>query len=70
MGARIDRERFDLIDYARFQQRLERCLSTLAGLLERPGFGRGPATLGAELELFNAAFLIGSSLWLAARDQG
>ena len=28
------------------------CLSTLGQLLARPGFGVGPATLGAELELF------------------
>jgi hypothetical protein len=52
MGTSIDREAFDEVDDARFRQRLEQCLSTLAGLLERPGFGVGPPTLGAELELF------------------
>jgi hypothetical protein len=52
MGTSIDREAFDEFDYARFQQRLGQCLSTLGRLLERPGFGVGPATLGAELELF------------------
>ncbi|HZD69418.1 MAG TPA: glutamate--cysteine ligase [Actinomycetes bacterium] len=52
MGKGIDRETFDQLDYVRFQQRLEQCLSTLGRLLERPGFGVGPATLGAELELF------------------
>jgi hypothetical protein len=52
MGAGIDRETFDQRDYARFQQRLEQCLSTLGRLLQQPGFGVGPATLGAELELF------------------
>ncbi len=52
MGTSIDREAFDEVDTARFRQRLEQCLSTLARLLERPGFGVGPATLGAELELF------------------
>jgi hypothetical protein len=51
MGESIDRERFDQADDARFQQRLQQCLSTLGRLLERPGFGVGPATLGAELEL-------------------
>ncbi|HZD00324.1 MAG TPA: glutamate--cysteine ligase [Actinomycetes bacterium] len=52
MGKGIDRETFDQLDYARFQQRLEECLSMLGRLLRRPGFGVGPATLGAELELF------------------
>jgi hypothetical protein len=52
MGTSIDREAFDEVDNARFQQRLGQCLSTLGRLLERPGFGVGPATLGAELELF------------------
>src|SRR5262245_48223003 len=52
MGESIDRETFDEVDDARFHERLEQCLSMLGGLLERPGFGVGPATLGAELELF------------------
>jgi hypothetical protein len=52
VGKSIDIETFDLLDYGRFQQRLEQCLSTLGRLLQRPGFGIGPATLGAELELF------------------
>src|SRR6266508_4646068 len=52
MGSGIDQETFDAGDYARFQQRLTQCLATLGRLLERPGFGVGPATLGAELELF------------------
>jgi gamma-glutamyl:cysteine ligase YbdK (ATP-grasp superfamily) len=51
VGTDIDRETFDEADDAPFQQRLEQCLSTLGQLLERPGFGVGPATLGAELEL-------------------
>jgi gamma-glutamyl:cysteine ligase YbdK (ATP-grasp superfamily) len=52
MGTDIDDQEFDEGDYARFAERLEECLSALGGLLERPGFGAGPATLGAELELF------------------
>jgi hypothetical protein len=52
MGSDIDRETFDEADYVRFQQRLEQCLATLGRLLGQPGFGVGPATLGAELELF------------------
>jgi gamma-glutamyl:cysteine ligase YbdK (ATP-grasp superfamily) len=52
MGTDIDQEWFDADDYLRFAERLEQCLSTLGQLLERPGFGVGPATVGAELELF------------------
>src|SRR6516164_1582089 len=52
MGTDIDDQEFDEGDYARFAERLEECLSALGGLLARPGFGSGPATLGAELELF------------------
>ena len=33
MGKGIDQETFDQLDYARFQQRLEQCLSTLGRLL-------------------------------------
>src|SRR6516225_263775 len=51
MGTDIDRHEFDERDYARFAERLEECLTALGELLERPGFGAGPATLGAELEL-------------------
>jgi hypothetical protein len=50
MGAEITRETFGEQDYARFRERLERCLSDLGELLGRPGFGAGPATVGAELE--------------------
>lgn len=35
---------------ARFRRRLRRCLGVLEDLLADPGFGRGPRTLGAELE--------------------
>ncbi len=52
MGTRIEREEFAEHDYARFRERLEQCLSALGQLLERHGFGAGPATIGAELELF------------------
>jgi gamma-glutamyl:cysteine ligase YbdK (ATP-grasp superfamily) len=52
MGTGIDKEEFDERDYPRFRARLEECLSALGQLLERPGFGAGPATIGAELELF------------------
>jgi len=52
VGTDIDQEDFDDRDYARFAERLEECLSTLGQLLGRPGFGTGPASVGAELELF------------------
>jgi predicted ArsR family transcriptional regulator len=52
MGLAIDREQFDPVDYRRFGQRLDECLLAMGRLLERPGFGTGPTTLGAELELF------------------
>jgi hypothetical protein len=51
MGTEITREKFDERDYARFRERLEQNLSELRRLLERPGFGAGPVTIGAELEL-------------------
>ena len=52
MGTDIDQEQFGERDYSRFAERLEECLSALGQLLERPGFGAGPATVGAELEVF------------------
>jgi gamma-glutamyl:cysteine ligase YbdK (ATP-grasp superfamily) len=52
MGLTIDQERFDPVDYQRFQARLDECLLALARLQGRPGFGAGPCTVGAELELF------------------
>jgi gamma-glutamyl:cysteine ligase YbdK (ATP-grasp superfamily) len=52
VGTEIDREEFDEADYRRFAERLGDCLGALGQLLDRPGFGVGPATVGAELELF------------------
>jgi hypothetical protein len=52
VGLEIDRDRFEEEDYRRFRARLERSLGALRELLARPGFGEGPASLGAELELF------------------
>jgi gamma-glutamyl:cysteine ligase YbdK (ATP-grasp superfamily) len=52
MGLSIDRERFDPVDYRRFERRLDECLLALGRLLGRPSFGIGPTTVGAELELF------------------
>ncbi|GHE32713.1 hypothetical protein GCM10017673_39430 [Streptosporangium violaceochromogenes] len=52
MGQRVDRERFSEAEFGRFGERLAEQLVTLRDLLARPGFGAGPATVGAELELF------------------
>jgi gamma-glutamyl:cysteine ligase YbdK (ATP-grasp superfamily) len=51
MGTDIGQEEFDESDYSHFAERLQECLSALRQLLDRPGFGVGPATVGAELEL-------------------
>jgi gamma-glutamyl:cysteine ligase YbdK (ATP-grasp superfamily) len=51
MGRGVEKESFDERDYLCFRDRLEESLSVLSRLLERPGFGVGPATIGAELEL-------------------
>ncbi|MEZ5567714.1 MAG: glutamate--cysteine ligase [Halioglobus sp.] len=52
MGIEIDRTRFAPEDYERFRDALERNLQALAELLAEPGFGRGPASIGAELEMY------------------
>jgi gamma-glutamyl:cysteine ligase YbdK (ATP-grasp superfamily) len=51
MGAEIDRDHFDEVDYGRFGERLRESLDALAQVLVRPDFGTGPPSLGAELEL-------------------
>jgi gamma-glutamyl:cysteine ligase YbdK (ATP-grasp superfamily) len=51
MGLPVEQTEFDDADRERFAARLGQNLQALQSLLERPGFGVGPATLGAELEL-------------------
>lgn len=51
MGLEIDRSEFDDEDYERFDERLAASLEVLRELLERPGMGAGPASIGAELEV-------------------
>jgi gamma-glutamyl:cysteine ligase YbdK (ATP-grasp superfamily) len=51
MGVHIARERFEEHEFAAFEQRLDECVEALGRLLERRGFGEGPLSLGAELEL-------------------
>ncbi len=50
MGLEINRTDFDERDYTAFDAKLRRDLEALARLLERPGFGDGPTTMGAEVE--------------------
>ncbi|WP_220183352.1 glutamate--cysteine ligase [Sphaerisporangium album] len=52
MGQQVAKERFSEAEYARFGRRLEDSLVALRELLARPGFGAGPASVGAELEFF------------------
>lgn len=51
MGFEIERDCFDDTDYQRFSESLRRSLAALEQVLRRPGFGVGPTTIGAELEL-------------------
>ncbi|HSK97213.1 MAG TPA: hypothetical protein VK891_11395 [Euzebyales bacterium] len=48
----VEPEDFGAQDDDRLRERLGQSLSALDTLLRRPGFGVGPQTLGAELELF------------------
>ncbi len=50
MGLEIDREEFEPADHQRFAERLQQSLVALERVLARPGFGEGPASIGAELE--------------------
>jgi gamma-glutamyl:cysteine ligase YbdK (ATP-grasp superfamily) len=51
MGLEIDREHFSDADFDCFARRLQQSLSILEKLLDSPDFGRGPCSLGAELEV-------------------
>ncbi len=51
MGIEIDRHEFGPDEYARFSARLDASLDVLEELLARPGFGEGPPSIGAELEV-------------------
>jgi hypothetical protein len=52
MGQEIDQDEFSSEDYERYGRRLQDGLVALERLLERPGFGRGDPSIGAELEFF------------------
>ena len=51
MGLDVPRESFEQADFERFAAKLQSNLQALDLLLRRPGFGEGPASVGAELEL-------------------
>jgi len=52
MGQDLDKARFSEAEFFQFGERLQEQLGVLRELLARPGFGEGPTTIGAELELF------------------
>ena len=52
MGKSIEKTEFTPADYERFQQRLHDNLVKLEEIINTPGFGSGPASFGAELELY------------------
>ena len=52
MGLLIDREEFSEEDFSRFSERLAESVTALGYAIDRKGFGVGPTTMGAELELF------------------
>jgi hypothetical protein len=52
LGLAIQREQFEDREYRDFAHRLDECLLALDLLLDRPGFGQGPRSLGAELEFY------------------
>ncbi|MDX1735547.1 MAG: glutamate--cysteine ligase [Halioglobus sp.] len=52
MGIEIDRTAFEQGDYDRFRAALEGNLAALADCLATPGFGNGPGSMGAELEMY------------------
>ncbi|MEU8201135.1 glutamate--cysteine ligase [Streptosporangium sp. NPDC049046] len=52
MGQQVDKDRYSEAEFLRFRGKLAEQLDTLREVLARPGFGAGPATIGAELEMF------------------
>ncbi|NVK40843.1 MAG: glutamate--cysteine ligase [Oceanospirillaceae bacterium] len=52
MGLEIEKSNFTEQEFRSFHQRLDRNLEALKLLLRRAGFGKGPASVGAELELY------------------
>ncbi|MEZ4257456.1 MAG: hypothetical protein R3B36_00225 [Polyangiaceae bacterium] len=51
LGIEILKETFDDAERDAFAAKLQRCLEAMRELLARPGFGEGPPSVGAEVEL-------------------
>jgi len=73
MGVDVDKDEFTSEDYAAFSERLEDNLTALRELLARREFGRGPASMGAEVEMFlvdaqGQPLLVSQQVLDAARD--
>lgn len=51
VGEEIESERFPSGDHHRFAERCREGVATLGRMLVRPGFGEGPPSIGAELEI-------------------
>jgi gamma-glutamyl:cysteine ligase YbdK (ATP-grasp superfamily) len=73
VGIEIEQESFSAADYERFKQRLQEDVQALDEVLARPGFGIGPRTVGAELEMFLVdgdarPFAIGANVERAAAN--
>ena len=51
MGREIDRDAFEEKEYVAFSERLDESLAVVGEVITGPGFGVGPMTIGAELEL-------------------
>ena len=52
MGLSVKNDDFTTADYQQFSTRVRENLAALKLLLKRPGFGIGPASFGAELEMY------------------
>lgn len=61
MGENVERDSFTPADYEEFGKRLQGNLLALARVLERPGFGAGEMSIGAEVE-FNLVDAAGRPL--------
>lgn len=52
MGQFFDKDSFNEADNREFRSRLQYQIERLRGVIERPGFSAGPASIGAELEMY------------------
>ncbi|GGD52543.1 glutamate-cysteine ligase family protein [Lacimicrobium alkaliphilum] len=52
MGQSLSKDHFSPADHTEYRQRIQQQLTELKPILEQPGFSDGPASIGAELELY------------------